>query len=582
MEMLMRKHRGTLSLSTQMVIVIFVGIVIPSIVFFAYFVTKYSNSLLRQAVDERQILLEEANKNIELQLEHYADSSMNLYYNNSLLEYINSEEYQQAPESVVDYLAMIVNSQKYVDGVALCMGDSVYTAGKIFLSLDSFRGEYEETVLGRMGRTIWLPTEVLSDSYGKEREDFTLARAVNSRSGQAGVFYLFCSSEIFDSIFTNDIFTESGSNYYILSGEGQIITGSRDELTGTHETFGFSDKLFATRTGHFTYTDETGGEYVVVCAEQGATGWISVTVTDCDVVYSSATAVKTAALMFAGLDVVMLIAAYLMLHSFLIVPLRRLEGGMRGVSQGNFTAVELPWGYSEIHVLTESYNYMVKRIGELIDEVRREEAEKNRERLKVLSMHVGPHFLNNTLNTIKWMAVLNNQNSIKQVVESLMKLMAAVTYGREDNIALEEEISLLSSYVHIQRVRFMNFQIVYDVPEELLTLRIGRFLLQPLVENSILHGFQGLDREGMITVTARRDEHLIVTVGDNGIGFDTDILSGPDKRGSRQDHVGLRSIQERIRLHYGPGYGLTVVSVPGEGTSITLTLPVITQEEEEK
>jgi hypothetical protein len=97
----MKKFRGTLSMSTQMVIVIFVGIVIPSIVFFIFFVTKYSNSLLKQAIDERRILLEEANKNIELQLEHYADSSMNLYYNNSLLEYINSEEYEEAPESVV-------------------------------------------------------------------------------------------------------------------------------------------------------------------------------------------------------------------------------------------------------------------------------------------------------------------------------------------------------------------------------------------------------------------------------------------------------------------------------------------------
>lgn len=122
-------------------------------------------------------------------------------------------------------------------------------------------------------------------------------------------------------------------------------------------------------------------------------------------------------------------------------------------------------------------------------------------------MQIGPHFLYNTLNSIKWMAVLNNQPGIKQMVESLMKLLGAVAYNKEDEISLREELELLESYIFIQKVRFMNFRVEYDVPEQVLSMKIGRFMLQPFVENCIIHGLHGLDYEGVIRIRIPADDH---------------------------------------------------------------------------
>lgn len=198
--------------------------------------------------------------------------------------------------------------------------------------------------------------------------------------------------------------------------------------------------------------------------------------------------------------------------------------------------------------------------------------------MKVLSMQINPHFVFNTLNTVKWMAISNKQTNIKCMIESLIALMKSVTYTRKEEVFVEEELELLASYVYIQKMRFVNFEVGYEVDDNTKKLKILKLLLQPLVENCILHAFQGRRQGGVIKIRIyRQEEALHIWVEDNGIGFD---MREQEKlfeanREESAEHVGIYNVVQRIRLNYGESYGAEIQSVPGAGTKVHLTLPVL-------
>ena len=165
------------------------------------------------------------------------------------------------------------------------------------------------------------------------------------------------------------------------------------------------------------------------------------------------------------------------------------------------------------------------------------------------------------------------------MVESLMKLLGAVAYNKGDEISLREELELLESYIFIQKVRFMNFRVEYDVPEQVLSMKIGRFMLQPFVENCIIHGLHGLDYEGVIRIRIRQTTILQIDIWDNGRGMKADALTVPRKEAAK-DSVGIQNVAERIRLHYGERYSVHVENNPDRGVHVHMELPVIKGEEE--
>ena len=196
-------------------------------------------------------------------------------------------------------------------------------------------------------------------------------------------------------------------------------------------------------------------------------------------------------------------------------------------------------------------------------------------------MQIGPHFLYNTLNSIKWLAVLNKQDIIRQMIEAVMKIMNGVTYeSTKDMITIEHELKLLDSYIYIQKVRFMKFKVYYDVPEEVLDYKIDRFILQPFVENSILHGIRDLQERGEIRIVIRlyKEKSLYVDIYDNGKGIEENKNINLTR--DRRDSIGIKNVRERIYLHYGNDYGVVVKNNPDKGVHVRLCLPAIRKEAE--
>lgn len=154
-------------------------------------------------------------------------------------------------------------------------------------------------------------------------------------------------------------------------------------------------------------------------------------------------------------------------------------------------------------------------------------------------------------------------------------MMMDVTYRANEEVTLKEELELLDCYIYIQKMRFMNFEVEYCIPEELLSYRVNKLVLQPFVENSILHAFKDKEEVGIICIKASlKTEYLELIVEDNGKGFEWEAEKVKKEESGRKDHVGIQNVCERIRLNYGGEYGVIIESIAEKGTTVKIHLPI--------
>ncbi len=283
------------------------------------------------------------------------------------------------------------------------------------------------------------------------------------------------------------------------------------------------------------------------------------------------------AILLAILLILFLFALYtrLFFHS-IIQPLDELSRGMARLQSGDFSHRLKPQGHAELQRLEENFNVTSARMEALIAENQAQENEKYHEELKALQSEINPHFLLNTVNTIRFMAEMAHYDSIRDMAASLMEILRCILRNPNERYTLADELRLLRSYVAIMEVRLPGvFSTQYDVPPECLNCRIPKLLLQPLVENAIQHAFADMETTGVIRVSARfSQERLVLEVADNGSGIPPEKLAAWKQAGAASLSIGMANVKRRLELNCGDCHAMDIASVPGEGTRITLSLPV--------
>ncbi len=230
----------------------------------------------------------------------------------------------------------------------------------------------------------------------------------------------------------------------------------------------------------------------------------------------------------------------------------------------------------ELGVLARTQDHLIARLWDLAEQQKQNEQRKRELELAALQYQINPHFLFNTLNTFKWIAELNGVPALQDGIASLCALLKSTLLNQNDTQPLKAELQDLSHYFSIQKLRYADgFDVVYQIDPGLLDVMVPRFLLQPLAENAIVHGMDDSGRIMTITIGARKEGEkvLLLTVRDDGAGFDQEEQP---VRG-RFSGIGLSNVNERLRLHYGDGCGVTIASRPGEGTLCTIRIPITTE-----
>lgn len=242
----------------------------------------------------------------------------------------------------------------------------------------------------------------------------------------------------------------------------------------------------------------------------------------------------------------------------------------------------------ELYVIARQFNIMTSRVNSLVETLRQRNEEikaaaisQKHAEIKALEAQINPHFLFNTLDSINWRAIEHDEEEISNMLGTLGSLLRYSVSNIEMMVVLEAEISWLKKYIFLQRDRFHDsFDCRYDVSDEALSFPIYKMLLQPIVENTILHAFEEVKEGGMIDVKAfvRPDERLEIRMKDNGCGIKEDILEEIRKeiheRGPLDGkHIGISNVVHRLRIYYGENAEIEVNSRWGEGTEFVLVIP---------
>jgi two-component system, sensor histidine kinase YesM len=260
--------------------------------------------------------------------------------------------------------------------------------------------------------------------------------------------------------------------------------------------------------------------------------------------------------------------------------LKSLRDTMQSVKSGNLAARPKISTKDEVGQLSEYFIEMMDEMHSLMESVKEKEKQKNELEIKALQSQIEPHFIYNTLNTIKYLANLQNMKNIEEITSSLVELLRSVLGNTNQIISIQEELQYVKSYILIQRYKFLDsFQVDFDVDENILKCKTIKLVLQPIVENAFIHGITSMDN-GKISIKIYQDQQTVkFEVIDNGIGMDEqkieDIFSKQEDSKSRFNRIGVKNVDERIKLLFGDEYGLSVLSSVGVFTRVVVTIPLL-------
>ena len=269
------------------------------------------------------------------------------------------------------------------------------------------------------------------------------------------------------------------------------------------------------------------------------------------------------------------------LHRTITRPVDRLISRLDTIGQGDFSRDEkIEWN-NELGEIGRGINNLSENVSDLMDKRLLDEKARHDLEYQILQSQINPHFLYNTLNTIKWMATIQGSEGIADMSTSLSRLMKNISKSTEDLIPISDEFSLVDDYYTIMKYRYggtIDLEYITD-DEGLLAQRISRFSLQPIIENAIFHGIEPKGSAGRITIHTYRDgDNVIIDVTDNGVGMTqeaiAEVLSGASQTSTeffRQ--IGVYNVNERIKYTFGSDYGITIESEPGVYTTMRFTLP---------
>ena len=277
----------------------------------------------------------------------------------------------------------------------------------------------------------------------------------------------------------------------------------------------------------------------------------------------------------------MVINAYI--SSRITGPIKRLEKSVNALEAGKLDTEIYIGGSYEIRHLGRSIRDMAGQIQVLMNDIVAEHESKRKSEFDTLQSQINPHFLYNTLDIIVWMIENEQKAEAVKVVTALARFFRISLSKGRSIIPVKDELEHVRNYLMIQQMRFKN-KFTYQIESEPETLNLAslKLMLQPLVENAIYHGMEFMDGDGEILVRAFLEEgELIFTISDNGLGMTEEQVNGllkentvhaSSKRGSG---IGVKNVNERIRLYFGEQYGLSIESEPDEGTTIWIHLPAI-------
>lgn len=578
-----------LSIKKKLLLAFYIQIIIPMI-FMGFLSYKNSaETIKRMSTNYAKDLLQM----IELRLDDFLTNlsiiSQDLLYEKTIYNALTQESINdpirdyEIENEITNSMKKIILSRPEVQAIAIAGKNGRYYYADDNSSTSSIKDilPYEKVLAKAreyQGKVAWY-----TDSSGGIVNNIYLVRIIYHQDTfeEIGLQAILVNKNFLKTIY--DGLTRSMQNIIILSDNYELIAARN------------TDRGFINGSAFEKFRNEKDSRIdpelnaLVSYTTIGETGWKVITYVPLNVLYHDANALRRNLMLLCIITVIILSLFNLAIAMSFINPINRLVKGMKMVQKDNrIVYIDDEEREDEIGFLNKTFNEMSREINHLVNWVYREQITRKEAELKALQSQINPHFLFNTLESINWMARLNNVPEISEAVTDLSDLLEA-SIGRDDRlITVEEEFGYADKYISIIKRRFGD---KIEFKREILNgagkVKIPRLLIQPLVENAVYHGIDRLRGKGEILLKAYiEDDRLVIVVMDTGPGIDSAELDALNRRlamdndtyfknlrtGTRHS-IGIENVNRRIKLFYGDSYGLKIESEKGQYTRVIVSVP---------
>lgn len=566
------------SLKNQLVIFMLVTVLIPIglLGILSYFITTHLSK--ERATISGESSIQQLQNTLEFIINDVGNMSIFLIGNQEVQEYLQKEEnVLYGRRDIYGFLSNLVLSKKYIDNVLI-----EPLNGNQNISTDSVIGmgknTYEEAPLGNW----WVVKNHKSTLYGPQ-EMITLTRPIRSTNTYELIGYLSISlnQQVIEE-YLRSIESEWSSAVFLMMDES-VLAENGNGATEHIDLPKLSELIRDEKNGGTIMYDSPKEKSIVFTKKIPVVGWDLISVTPYKE-FSSQNRyfiwLTAYAIFIAGALIIFLVLFFI---TKVFRPLSALTQSIKNSTPGDSIATIDSYADNEIGDLIGNYNELNDRISILMNEVKKKEHLKRELDLQALQNQINPHFLYNTLASIHWIALSSKAYNISKVVSSLSSFLRFSLNKGNEYCTVEQEIGHLHHYVDIQKIRYPDsFKVELSIEESIKQHWMLKLVLQPLIENSIIHGFFPQENHyGVIRVTAvKKGEQIHFSIKDNGVGMPSSKVEELNKQfaedrnreGVVGKNYGIRNVNLRLLLHYGEAAQLHISSKEQEGTEIRFAI----------
>lgn len=575
----MEHFKENLNIRKKLIIIYVPIIIITVFVCFVGFVNLIEQRTIKEFGTFKIVSLKHIADKNENMIENTIYISNSYLFNNEIKDYVNmkadepaynrSYKYDQAEKSLIDNENIFYNLEYHTTFLGIGNDNYITTSQTGTIQKDRERQPYIEKII-RNNRTSleWSPAY----SFGGSDIISAVRYLVDVRSGdQIGIMIFDFPEHVFSKAY--DEYLDTGECIRIVKENGQVVSSSDKQQIGINiENTTEFQEVKGYREGYFYSEAENS---IVAFAKIEKMNWYVMSSTPLEVVLSPFHDARQKLIMILAVTTAIFLLLTVVASRYVSVPIVNLAHEIREYhSRDGEKEEKVP--KNEVRYLHGEYKKMTERIERLIKRILSEQEEKRVSELEALQAQINPHFLYNTLQSVRNLNRLGERESIDKVIVALVRLLSELLHNKEKSHTVEEEIRFLKDYVYIQQVRYgHNFEVFYEYPPDAGDCLIPKLILQPIVENAIFHGVSGYDEGGIIRISVACEAGvLVIRIEDNGVGFEAAEVETRAESEIVKNGIALKNIENRLSLLYGENAGMAIKSRKGEGTSVILKIPV--------
>lgn len=420
------------------------------------------------------------------------------------------------------------------------------------------------------------------DVFGTQKDKyvFSASRIMKDNLGRKiGTLLITIDETYLANLYTSVL---NGSNYiYIIDNNGSIISHTDKNMRGMNFIMIDNFRKFY-GVNQFHIIEKSYGKYLLSNYYDTQTGWTIVEEMPVASVFSEISKILYIIFAFLGVCLALAVAVSYYVSYRISRPLLNLCNSMDEVKKGNFDVISNVKGYKEIDQLKNSFNGMAHEIKNLLEDIKKKEAFKRQADLDFLRAQINPHFLYNTLFSIKCSVELGKNQQVIYMLGAFIDLLKMSLRKDADLITLKEECETTEKYIILEQIRYgdkLSFEI--EMEENTKECMVPALILQPIVENAIFHGIEAKDDMGILVITSKIEKGVLyISIIDDGVGMTKESIDHLLEQCNlieykKSKSIGIVNVAHRIRINFGAEYGIKIDSEIGIGTTITLMLPVI-------